>query len=53
MGLFAAQPDGLRVGNEMNFVAPLGQFESEFRSHHAAAAVRGITSDPNLHAKLS
>ena len=33
----------------MNFVAALRQFQAEFRGHHAAAAVGGITGDPNLH----
>ena len=33
----------------MNLVAALGQFETEFGGHDAAAAVGGITSDPNLH----
>jgi hypothetical protein len=53
IGLFAPEPDGLRVRDEMNFVTPLRQFQSEFRSHHAAAAVGGITRDPNLHSARS
>ena len=53
VGFLAAQPDGLGIGDEMNLVAALGQFESEFRGHHAAAAVGGITGDPNLHSAVA
>ncbi len=53
VGFLAAQPDGLSIGDEMNLVAALGQFQTEFRSHHAAAAVGGITSDANLHAAMA
>ena len=47
----APQPDRLGVRDEMNFVAALGQFQAQFRGHHAAAAVGRITGDPNLHVR--
>ena len=47
--LRASQADRLGVGNEVNLMSALGQFQAEFRSDHATAAVCGITSDPNLH----
>jgi hypothetical protein len=53
IGFFPAQPDGLGIRDEMNFVTALGQFQSEFRSHYAAAAVGGIARDPNLHPRIS
>src|SRR5712692_3111879 len=49
VGFLASQADGLGVGNEMNLVAALRQFQTQFRGHNAAAAVRGITGDPDLH----
>ncbi len=52
VGFLAAQPDGLGIGDEMNLVAALGQFETEFGGHHAAAAVGGITGDPDLHSAV-
>ena len=47
--LLAAQPNRLGIRDEMNLVAALGKFQTEFRGHHAAAAVGGITSNPNFH----
>ena len=49
IGFGSPEPDGLGVGNEMDLVAALGQFETKFGGHDAAAAVCGVTSDPNLH----
>jgi hypothetical protein len=33
----------------MNLVPALGQFQTKFSGHNAAAAVGRVTSDPNLH----
>src|SRR5438552_9139435 len=49
VGLLAAKANGLRVRDEMNFVAALRQFQSQLRGHNAAAAVGGIACDPDLH----
>ena len=43
------QTDGLRVRDEVHLVTALGQLETEFGRDHAAAAVRGITGDSDLH----
>ncbi len=51
VGFRPSQPDGLRVRNEMDVVTALSQFQSQFRGHHAASAVRRITGDPDLHAR--
>ncbi len=50
VGMQFGQPDGLGVGNEMDFVPALRQFQTQFGGHHAAAAVGGIAGDPDLHA---
>ncbi len=47
----APQPDGLRVGNEVDFVSALRQFQAQFRGHDAATAVRRITGDSDLHVR--
>ncbi len=49
VGLGASQADGLGIGNKMNFMSALGQFQAKFGSHNATATVGGITGDPNLH----
>jgi hypothetical protein len=49
VGLGASQADGLSIGNKMNFMSALGEFQAKFGSHDAAATVGGITGDPNLH----
>jgi hypothetical protein len=49
VGLFPAQANGLGVGDEMDIVAALGQFQAQFGGDHTAAAVGGITGDSNLH----
>jgi len=45
------KPDGLRVGDKVNFVATLRQFEAKLRGDYTAPAVRGITGDSNLHVR--
>src|SRR5580698_4873622 len=47
--LRAAQANGLSVGDEVNFVAALRQFQAEFGGDDAAAAVGGISGNSNLH----
>ena len=47
----APQPDGLRVGNEMDLVSALRQLQTEFRGDDSAAAVRRITGDSDLHVR--
>ncbi len=49
VGLRLSQPDGLRVRNEVDFMAALRQFESELRGDHTAAAVSGITRYTDSH----
>src|SRR5437660_1594210 len=51
VGFGAPQPDRLGVGNEVNFVISLGQFQSQLGGYHATAAVGWITGDPDLHAR--
>jgi hypothetical protein len=46
---FATKTDRLGIRNEVDFVAALGEFKSEFGSHHSATAVCGIACDPDLH----
>src|SRR3954447_7870596 len=43
------QADGLRVSDEMDFVATLSELDAEFRGNDAAAAVGGITGDADFH----
>src|ERR1700704_3123751 len=45
----ASQADGLSIRNKMNFMSALGEFQTKFGGHDAAATVGGITGDPNLH----
>src|SRR5262249_19035493 len=47
--LWFGKPDWLRIRDEMDLVAALGQFESEFGSDYSAAAVRGITGYADSH----
>src|SRR5258708_31191179 len=44
------QTNGLRIGDEMNLVAPASEFKAEFGGDNSAAAVGWITGDANLHA---
>src|SRR6185369_7620248 len=45
----AVQPDGLLIGDEMNFVAFIGKSLTQFGSKHAGSAKRGITYYRNIH----
>src|SRR6185437_10227678 len=47
--LRSAEPNRLRVGNEMNLVSTPGQLNAQLSSHNATAAVCGIASDTDLH----
>src|SRR5579862_8685913 len=47
--LFSPQANGLGVGDEMDFMSALGQFQPKFGGHNSAAAVSRITGDSNLH----
>lgn len=49
IGIEFCKPDGLGIRDEVNFVAPVRQFQTEFGSHHTAATVSRITGDPNFH----
>ncbi len=51
VGMGTAQPNGLRVRNEMNFVIAFRQFHPQFGRDHAAAAVGRITGDADFHAR--
>jgi len=50
VGFRPGQANGLRIGDEMNLMAPAREFEPQFSGHNAAAAVGWITGDPDLHA---
>ena len=43
------EPDGVGVGDEVDLVAAVGQFQAQFGGDDAAAAVGGITGDSDLH----
>ncbi len=47
--LAAAQAEGLRVGDEVDLVTGGRQLDAEFGSDDAAAAVRGIAGNSDLH----
>ncbi len=40
IGLASAEPEGLRIGDEMNLVATGSEFDAELRGDDAAAAIR-------------
>ena len=42
------EPYGIRVRDEMDFVAAIRELESQLGSYNSTAAVRGITRDANL-----
>src|ERR1019366_8808433 len=44
------QANGLRIGDEMNLVAPASELKPQFGGDNSAAAVGWITRDANLHA---
>ena len=50
VGLGTGQANGLRIGDEMNFVTAASEFQAEFSGDHTAAAVSWITGDADLHA---
>ena len=43
------QADGIRVGDEVDFVAARGEFQPKLGGDDAAAAVGGIAGDADLH----
>src|SRR5580658_10451477 len=43
------KPDGRRVADEVNFMPARCKFHSKFRGHHARAAIRWVTCDPDFH----
>ena len=43
------EPDGIGVGDEVDFVPARGQFHAQFGGDDAAAAVGGITGDSDVH----
>ena len=43
------EPNGVGVGDEVDFVAARGQFQAQLRGDDAAAAVGGITGDADFH----
>ena len=45
----AGEPEGLGVGDEVDFVAECGQLDAQLRGDHARAAVSGITRDADAH----
>jgi hypothetical protein len=42
------QPNGLGVGNEMDLVSALREFHTQLGGNHTAAAVGGVTGNPDL-----
>src|SRR5205807_1440567 len=46
------QPDRLRIGDEMDLVPSLRELDAKLSGHNAAAAVRRITGDTDLHEGL-
>jgi len=46
---FRVEPDGVGISDEVDLVAAAGQFHSQLRRHDAAAAVRGIAGDADVH----
>ena len=46
------QAKRLGVRDEVDFVAPVGQVDSQFSRHCTGAPVRGITCDPDFHSYL-
>src|SRR5438128_12570334 len=53
VGVGRGQADRLGIGNEMNFVAALGQFQPQFGCNHPTAAISRIAGDPDLQARPS
>ena len=49
VGLTAAQSKGLRIGDEVDLMPARRELDAKLRGDDAAAAVRGITGDADLH----
>ena len=49
VGMQFGESDGLGIGDEMNFVPTMGQFQPELGSNHPAATVCRIAGNPDLH----
>ena len=49
VGMRFGEPDRLRVGNEVNLVSSLGQFDSQLGRDDSASAVSWITGDSYAH----
>jgi hypothetical protein len=47
--LLRVQPYGLLVGDKVDFMAALRQFNAQFSAHNSAAAICGITGYANFH----
>ena len=47
------ETDRIGVGDEMNLVSAIGQFEAQFGGHDTAAAIGGIAGDADFHAALT
>src|SRR5581483_660708 len=43
------QPDRLLIGDEVDLMATLSQFHTQFCGDYSTASVRGITRDPDAH----
>ncbi len=52
VGLSAGETEGLRVGDEVNFMATCREFDSEFRGDDSTAAISRIAGDADLHRDL-
>src|SRR6266852_7752583 len=47
--LRASEPDGLRIGYEMDLMPPQTQLEAKFGGYDSASTVRGIAGNPDFH----
>jgi hypothetical protein len=45
----AREPEGLRVGDEVDFVAGCGEFNAELGSDNSRASIGGVTGNANSH----
>jgi hypothetical protein len=45
----SAEPEGLRVGDEVNLVTGCCEFDPKFSRNYSRPAIRGITRDPDAH----
>ena len=51
-GFASGEAKGLRVADEVNFVAEGGEFDAEFGGDYATAAVSGVTRNSDTHRSL-